>query len=531
MNFLPAAPKTTDGYKLGHGGQQPPGTEDFYFNLTPRSDRIAREARTVLPDFDGKVVHAGAHHAVSWYLRDYWNATFFNIPREAAVRSQQEFTDGYVGVGEISAECWGQLHDLGYLPLVVKALPEGARVPMGVATMTWRATLPKFAWLAGYLETPISSEVWGITTVATIAFEYLRLFTHYAKLTSSDLNFVPFQCHDFSYRSLKGVLDGAHRQIGHLFSFKGTDTCAAIEHVAKYYPPLDPQHQIGSTVAATQHSIASLNIQWELNKLDPNVDLDERLLTAEINFLGRLCTEVYPSGILSYVGDTYDHYGLLTEVIPALKDVILNRVPNAHGLAKLVVRGDSGNPIDIICGDPQAEHQTPENLGSLALLGQTFGSTAPNGFKLLNERVGFCYGDGMNLNRTSVVLEKMYLQGWATSNLIVGPGGYTYQLITRDNFGIAVKSTYAQVDGIGIELYKDPKTGDGTKKSARGLLRVEYENGTFVQYERQTVEQEAQGALEVIFKDSVVYTPYTTHIDQIRSGLASEVYWNGPATP
>ena len=92
-----------------------------------------------------------------------------------------------------------------------------------------------------------------------------------------------------------------------------------------------------------------------------------------------------------------------------------------------------------------------------------------------------------------------------------------------------MKSTWGEVDGVGLELYKDPKTDDGTKRSARGLLRVEQENGTYVQYQSQTKEQEAQGALQPIFIDSVVYS--NEHIDQIRLRLASEVYWNGPATP
>ncbi len=530
ISMLPSAPVTTDGYKLGHGDQQPPKTEGFYFNLTPRSDAIARRAKTVLPDFDGKVVWAGGHHLVSWYLRDFWNETFFSVPREVAVSRQKEFADAYVGKDAVSNKCWGELHDLGYLPLIVKALPEGARVPMGVTPITWRESLPAFAWLPGYLESAISTEVWGTTTVSTVAFEYKRLFTHYAKLTGSDVGFVNFQSHDFSYRSLKGILDGAHRQIAHLFSSVGTDTCAAIEHVSKYYAPKDTNHQIGSTVAATQHSIASLNIQWELSKISATLDQNTKLLLAECAFLKRLITEVYPTGIVSYVADTYDHFGLLTEVLPALKDIILARVPNEQGLAKLVIRGDSGDPIKIICGDPEAELGSPEYKGSLQLLWEVFGGTVnEEGFKVLNPRVGFIYGDGMNLVRCQEVLEKMYHAGWASSNLIVGPGGYTYQFITRDNFGIAVKSTYAVVDGKGIELYKDPKTGDGTKKSARGLLRVEHENGTYVQYQSQTEAQEREGALKVIFLDSEVFTPYTTHIDEIRLKLEAEVYWNGPA--
>jgi len=44
--------------------------------------------------------------------------------------------------------------------------------------------------------------------------------------------------------------------------------------------------------------------------------------------------------------------------------------------------------------------------------------------------------------------------------------------LTRDTLGFAIKATYAEIDGSKIDLFKDPATDDGTKKSAKGCVGV-----------------------------------------------------------
>ena len=173
QSLLPFPPFAVDGYKLGHADQAPPNTTSQYFNLTPRTDRIARKTGTVLPDFDGKIVWASNNHLAKWYFKAYWDQEFFAKPKEWAVQKFKDSSDKYLGPGVISANRWAELHSLGYLPLIVKALPEGTRVPMGVTPFTIKETRPQFYWLPGYVETALSSEAWGTSTVATIAFEYL----------------------------------------------------------------------------------------------------------------------------------------------------------------------------------------------------------------------------------------------------------------------------------------------------------------------------------------------------------------------
>lgn len=66
-------------------------------------------------------------------------------------------------------------------------------------------------------------------------------------------------------------------------------------------------------------------------------------------------------------------------------------------------------------------------------------------------------------------------------------------------------------------IFKDPKTDSGTKKSAKGLLRVEYEDGRFVLYDEQTEDQERQGLLTVVYQDGVFSE--TQAFEEIRSRM------------
>ena len=92
-------------------------------------------------------------------------------------------------------------------------------------------------------------------------------------------------------------------------------------------------------------------------------------------------------------------------------------------------------------------------------------------------------------------------KGFASNNVVFGIGSFTYGYLSRDSFSWALKAIYAEVDGEGIDIYKDPATDDGTKKSAVGLLRVEKVGDDYVLHQQQTPEQEQTGELELLFKD------------------------------
>ena len=248
------APHLTDFYKTGHIRQYPEGTEYVYSNFTCRSDKWA----SVLKDFDHKVVFFGLQGACQWLLIDLWNDTFFKIPKEEAVQKYKKRMDGSLGPGAVSTEHIAALHDLGYLPVLIKALPEGSRINIRVPMLTIINTLPEFYWVTNYLETQLSAVLWKTITSATIAFEYRRLFEKYAEETGGDNNFIPFQGHDFSFRGMSGIEDAITSGAGHLLSFKGTDTIPAIDYLEDYY--FGEGEFIGGSVPASEHSVASCSI-------------------------------------------------------------------------------------------------------------------------------------------------------------------------------------------------------------------------------------------------------------------------------
>lgn len=248
------APHAVDFYKTGHYKQYPENTTFVYSNFTPRSDSHAN----MLPDYDHKVVFFGLGGVCQWLLCDLWNETFFAQPLEIVIRKLKTRMDGSLGPNAVSMEQWVALHNLGYLPVLVKALPEGTRVPMRMPMFTIQNTVPEFYWVVNYLETQISSEVWKSVTSATIAYEYRRLLDRFADMTESPKEFVPWQGHDFSARGMSGIYDAAQSGAGHLLSFTGTDTVAAIDYLEDYY--FGKETFIGGSVPATEHAVACMGI-------------------------------------------------------------------------------------------------------------------------------------------------------------------------------------------------------------------------------------------------------------------------------
>jgi len=485
-----------DFYKADHRRQYPAGTEYVYANFTPRSSRLAK----MLPDFDDKVVFFGLQGFIKHFLIDTWNEGFFKQPKDKVVATYKRRMDNSLGEGAVRVDHIEALHDLGYLPLRIKALPEGSRVNMRVPVLTVINTAPRFFWLTNYIETVLSAELWKSCTTATIAYEYKRLLTQYAVKTGAPLDFVPVQGHDFSSRGMSGIYDAAQSGVGHLTSFIGTDSVASIDYAEEYY---NATGVIGVSVPATEHSVMCMGTE-----------------NSELETFKRLICELYPSGVVSVVSDTWDFWRVITEFTVALKPEILARQPNALGLAKLVFRPDSGDPVKIICGDPDAEVDSAAYKGAVECLWDVFGGTTTDqGYKVLNERVGLIYGDSITLDRAQRILEGLEAKGFASNNLVFGIGSFTYNYLTRDTFGFAVKATWGQVNGVGRELFKDPITDSGVKKSAKGLLRIEESENGFTLFDEQTAEQERGGALKTVFENGKLQ--YECTLDQIRERLSN----------
>ncbi|UOL48447.1 hypothetical protein QGX12_gp024 [Pseudomonas phage Kremar] len=367
----------TDGYKLGHGPMYRKGTTVVGSNLTPRTDKIHRRNCTAF--YDGKLVWVGGQAAVQ-ELNENWIRTFFTQPKAQVIEEYEEFLTGYLGRDLPTTQQMAALHDLGYLPLEFRSLPEGTLVPMGIPVLTITNTLPEFFWLVNYHETPLSTSTWKTATNATIAREYRLICEHYTKLTGCyDAFTVSVMCHDFSMRGMSGIEDAARSGIGHLTQFIGTDTLPAITFAKRYY---DATGMIGISVPATEHAVTSNNIisierelmlqeyefvneeQREIYVKMAKADEDIRLI-AEVMFVYVLITEIVPNGIVSNVSDTYDFWGMLSRGYPYLKEVIMAREGFGPQPGKLVVRPDSGDPVEVICGAIALNVDDSEDFGEI----------------------------------------------------------------------------------------------------------------------------------------------------------------------
>lgn len=512
------AATVTDGYKVSHGAMYADGTTKVYSNLTPRSDKIYLKNCTKF--YDGKLTFVGAQGAVQ-EIAEMWDDTFFKVAKEVAVGRFKRRMAGYLG-GEVKAtEQLARLHDVGYLPLEIKALAEGSRVKMGIPVMTITNTVDFAFWLVNYLETVLSDLVWKPSTNATIAYEYKQICKHYAEITGVDDFTVSIQCHDFSMRGMSGPEDAARAGFAHLTSFIGTDTLLAMDYAEMYYDA-DPDSLIAISVPATEHAVATSNIlglraRFALKSEGNHMSL----LVAEQLFMKNLITRKFPTGIVSYVADSFDFWAVLTQILPALKEKILAREPSAVAPGKLVIRPDSGDPVKVVCGDEDAPVDSPEFKGAIQVLWDVFGGTeTTTGYKLLDSHIGLIYGDSITTKRAEEILSRLAAKGFASGNVVFGVGSYTYQCNTRDTFGFAVKATYTEVNGEGIAIFKDPKT-DSKKKSAKGLLFVGYNSdGGIVLHDEASVEEEAseENRLKTIFKDGAFVK--RTSLEEIRSRLA-----------
>jgi nicotinamide phosphoribosyltransferase len=231
----------------------------------------------------------------------------------------------------------------------------------------------------------------------------------------------------------------------------------------------------------------------------------------------------YPSGVVSLVSDTYDFFQVITTYATILKDDILNRVPDSLGLAKVVFRPDSGDPVKIITGDPDAPVGSPEHKGAVECLWEIFGGTVNDkGYKTLNQRVGLIYGDSITVLRCEAILVKLTAKGFASDNIVFGIGSYTYQFATRDSLGFAMKATHRVTNGEGVAIFKDPKTDSGTKKSAKGLLCVHRSplSGDYILVDGVTVEGERNGELKTVFLNGEILV--NDSIETIRARVSAE---------
>lgn len=479
-----------DFYKAGHINQYPSDTTQIWSNFTPRSTWVKGQ---------DKVVFFGLQYFIKEILVKEWNEQFFSRNIMEILIEYKQFIQSTLGVADPRVDHIIALWNLGYLPLEIYSIPEGNSVRLGTPMLVMTNTHPDFFWLPNYFETILSNILWKPCTSATTAQSYRKIFKKWAKIAGeTDFGFIDWQGHDFSFRGTSGREDAILSGMGHLLSFSGTDTVPAIWAAHDYY---GAPFTVGGSVPATEHSVMCSGGKEN-----------------ELETFRHLIEDVYPTGVVSIVSDTWDLWKVLTEYVPALKDKILARQPaNEYVPAKVVIRPDSGDPVKILCGEYEGTAlgpfvAEPKQYGVLRLLAKAMGvqnrvDHTQQALPLIN-KAGAIYGDSITLERAAQILERTVMElHLSPYNVVFGIGSYTYEYVTRDTYGFAMKATAVRRGDVIHDIFKNPITDEGSKKSHKGIpavYRTEESTEANPEYfvvQGATPEQLANCALQKTFSD------------------------------
>ncbi len=542
----------SDGYKVGHHLMLAPNTEREYWTWIPRNLKNMHASIK-------KIMSAGQQLTVR-HMHSFFQENFFSKPVDVA----QDFIKDmclYLMV-EYNGDHFIALHELGYLPVTIQSLPEGISTKPGIPHLAGINTVDGYAWLGLFLETFLSKLGWQMPTAATIAKKFKDNSVEWVNKTDSEnLWLADFMNHDFHSRGGNPYTSLAVG-LGHAISNKGSDTLNVIPASRYYYDFPKDQTPIFS-VNASEHSVTCTGIFYYLKLLregklnhmieeyysfdapcEGSVNEPDFLAIAEwLNLKSWLIK--FPKGILSYVCDTFNTWKLITFILPRLKDEILERE------GKLVIRPDTGDPVDIICGEgdsgfpykPMGENITyvhgastvvekdgvmtlhPKHKGVVELLYDIFGGDkSKEGYIRLDSHIGAIYGDSINLERQIGMYTRLAEKGFAATNIVLGVGSYTYVMLTRDSAGYAAKGAWfersEEEERICYDIYKDPFTGDGTKKSLKGFQFVYLKDGEY-EVESEVSEEKAfseENLLKIIYKDGEFFNQTT--LEEMRERAA-----------
>lgn len=432
----------SDTYKQTHDRMYPSNLEYLTSYWVPRKSMLKQT---------NEMVFFGLQAFIKEYLIKYFNKNFFKKSWKDVKAEYSEIMNIQLGEGNYDIDKVKKLHNLGYLPLNIMALPEGTKVPMGIPCIEITNTVKGFAWLVQWIECILQVELWKPCNDATIGHMYHNLAAHYYSRSVDD-NISPFNAFsNFDMRGDDGMEAACKTGAAWLLSSNKTSTIPTIAYLNKYYNADCANNGIGVGAISTEHSVMGANYA---------LDGDER------TFVKKLLTELYPNASFSMVSDTYDYWNMAENIIPSLKEEIL-----AHN-GKLLIRPDSGDMVEI-------------SIKTIESLWNTFGgSINSKGFRVLDPHVGLIYGDGCVIAKLDTIWSELEKRGFAANNIIFGVGAFCFKGIfepgesgfvvsSRDTFGIAAKATWGKFGGKELFIYKDPKTDTAKlKKSHKGLVLV-----------------------------------------------------------
>lgn len=397
----------TDSYKTSMFKQYPMGTSGVYSYIESRGGRYDR------------TVFFGLQAFIKEYLLEPITQADIDIAEEILTAHGEPF----------NKEGWQYILDAhgGYLPVVIRAVPEGTVVPVKNVLATIENTDPKAFWLTTWLETALLRAIWYPTTVATQSHKIREVILDYLERTG-DPSLIDFKLHDFGARGVSSMESAGIGGAAHLVNFMGTDTITGMLFAREYYNA----GIAGFSIPAAEHSTIT---SWGR---DGEVDAYRNMLTQFAK----------PGSIVAVVSDSYDIFNAASKL---WGEELRQQVIDSG--ATVVIRPDSGDPLTV-------------NQKLIEILGQKFGYTKnAKGFKVLNN-VRLIQGDGVNELTIRSILGAFMAMGWSADNIAFGMGGALLQQVDRDTQKFAMKCSSAQINGEWIDVQKDPATDPGKKSKA-----------------------------------------------------------------
>jgi nicotinamide phosphoribosyltransferase len=442
----------TDSYKTSHWVQYPEATEGVFSYIESR----------------GGAYEESVVFGLQAYLKEYLSkpVTQEDIDEAEDILKQH-------GV-PFNKDGWQYIVDKydGYLPVRIKAVPEGTVVPIGNAIVTIENTDPALFWLTSYLETSLLRAVWYPTTVATVSFRIKQVIKTYMEDTGADMTGLSFKLHDFGSRGVSSLESAGIGGAAHLVNFCGTDTIVGLTTAMKYY---NCKEVPGLSIPAAEHSTIT---SWGKKN--------------EANAYSNMIKQYKDNGIMAVVSDSYDIY--------KAADVIWGQQLAQEVIdsgAIIVIRPDSGNPVEVVSK-------------VLEILANRFGyETNKLGYKLLNN-VRIIQGDGINEPMIRQILARTTHLGFSADNLAFGMGGALLQHMDRDTMQWAMKCSAMKISGKWKDVYKEP-VGMPSKNSKRGRLTLGYSYlaGEVFTFREEEINEEVEELLEVVFEDGHIVKEYT----------------------
>lgn len=402
----------TDSYKASHFLQYPDGTETVFSYIESRGGK-----------YDETLFFG-----LQMFLKEY-------LCRQVTVE-QVEFADAfYAAHGEpFNKAGWMRVIEKydGYLPVRVRAVPEGVVVPVKNALVTVENTDPEFFWLTSYIETALLRAVWYPTTVATQSYKIKKVIKKYLE-KSGDVAGLPFKLHDFGARGVSSLESAMIGGAAHIVNFMGSDTVSGVLGIMKYY---NASVSAFSIPAAEHSTVTILGKEGEVKQFKRMLDKFAK-----------------PGSLVAIVSDGYNIYNACDDIWgKQLKQQVIDSG------ALVIIRPDSGIPEEVV-------------LECLKLLEKNFGSTVnAKGYRVLNN-VRVIQGDGINEESIVRILEAALAAGFSADNIAFGMGGALLQIVNRDTQKFAMKASAACIDGEWVDVFKDPVTDPG-KTSKKGRLNT-----------------------------------------------------------